>query len=199
MDENLTTDGGVNSNPLYCRHCGSQFLDVKKAQRVENEMSQSHLQRLNDASSTEVSSSFWQVNDMWDFDNFGQSRPVGVSASADPNVTPETVYVVCADCEKGPVGVRWRAGEPYYVSHSLIVYEPKEGAPANGALPTGMSEDFIRQLMVQREAQGGGEAEEAPVVVVEEEAAVAPSERKEGEEQEEQPKDEEDTEAPKKN
>jgi len=119
---------------------------------------------------------------MWDFDNFGQSRPVADAATSgggnDDPITPETVYVVCADCEVGPVGVRWRAGEPYYLAHSLLAYEKKEGAPVNGALPAGMSEDFVRQLIAQREEQqaaaGGqdGGGEQPPVIVVEEDAVA---------------------------
>ena len=98
------------------------------------------------------------------------------SDSEDP-ITPETVYVVCADCEKGPVGVRWKAGEPYYLPHSLLSYAPKEGAPVNGALPAGMSEEFVRQLIAQREEQQQGQegeegADQPPVIVVEENAVA---------------------------
>ena len=112
----------------------------------------------------------------------GQSRPVAGAVASDQgedHITPETVYVVCADCEKGPVGVRWKAGEPYYLSHSLLSYAPKEGAPVNGALPAGMSEEFVRQLIAQREeqqqqeGQGGGEGAVQPPVIVVEENAVA--------------------------
>lgn len=196
MDQ-LITDGGANSKPLHCRHCGSQFLSADKAVAVEHPMSQTHFQGLssvvaNDAKeevkeggptegTTVILPSFWQISSMWDFDNFAQSRPVAVAATAgggtaSSSITPETVYVVCADCEKGPVGVRWKAGEPYYVSHSLITYEAKEGAPANGSLPAGMSEDFVRQLIAEREEQqeaGARGVEQEPVVVVEEEATAA--------------------------
>ena len=74
------------------------------------------------------------------------------------------------------MGVRWKAGEPYYLPHSLLSYAPKEGAPVNGALPAGMSEEFVRQLIAQREEQQQGqEGEEAPPVIVVEENAVAGS------------------------
>ena len=164
MDDQLLSADGTNARPLFCRRCGSQFLAAGKARHEEHEASRAHLQRVVNVAGgkakddekqpakakteTEVVASCWRVDDMWDFDNFGQSRPVAGAATSgggeDLSITPETVYVVCADCEKGPVGVRWRAGEPYYLAHSLLAYEPKEGAPVNGSLPAGMSEEFVR-------------------------------------------------------
>ena len=118
--------------------------------------------------------------------NFGQSRPVaGAIPDGEDPITPETVYVVCADCEKGPVGVRWKAGESYYLPHSLLSYAPKEGAPVNGALPAGMSEDFVRQLIAQREEQQQGQegeegGDQPPVILVEESAAAGAGEEAAG-------------------
>ena len=191
MDDQLLSADGTNARPLFCRRCGSQFLAAGKARHEEHEASRAHLQRVVNVAGgkakddekqpakakteTEVVASCWRVDDMWDFDNFGQSRPVAGAATSgdgeDP-ITPETVYVVCADCEKGPVGVRWRAGEPYYLAHSLLAYERTEGAPVNGALPAGMSGDFVRQLIAQREEQQqeGEGADQQPVIVVEEDA-----------------------------
>ena len=193
MDDQLLSADGTNARPLFCRRCGSQFLAAGKARHEEHEATRSHLQRVVNvaggkakddekqpakamAEQVEVIASCWRVDDMWDFDNFGQSRPVaGVATSGDGEdpITPETVYVVCADCEKGPVGVRWRAGEPYYLAHSLLAYERTEGAPVNGALPAGMSEEFVRQLIAQREEQqaaAGEGADQPPVIIVEEDA-----------------------------
>lgn len=193
MDDRLLAADGTNARPLFCRKCGSQFLSEGKARHEEHEATRAHLQHVvnnaggkdekQKAAEVEVAASCWRVDDMWDFDNFGQSRPVADAATSgggnDDPITPETVYVVCADCEVGPVGVRWRAGEPYYLAHSLLAYEKKEGAPVNGALPAGMSEDFVRQLIAQREEQqaaaaGGqdGGGEQPPVIVVEEDAVA---------------------------
>ena len=190
MDEQLLSVDGTNARPLFCRRCGSQFLAAGKARHEEHGATQAHLRRVVNvaggkakekqpakamAEQVEVIASCWRVDDMWDFDNFGQSRPVaGAAASGDGEdpITPETVYVVCADCERGPVGVRWRAGDPYYLAHSLLAYERKEGAPVNGTLPAGMSEEFVRQLIAQREEQQqeGEGADQPPVIVVEEDA-----------------------------
>mmetsp|Transcript_29114 Transcript_29114/g.86186 ORF Transcript_29114/g.86186 Transcript_29114/m.86186 type:complete len:189 (-) Transcript_29114:364-930(-) len=152
---------GTNARPLYCRHCGCQFLSAEKAERVDHERSGEHLRRITagggggDGDGPAVSSSFWKIPDMWDFDNFGQTRKVPSSVvDSDPSrgATPETVYVVCSDCERGPVGVRWAEGEPYYVSLGLVRYDKPDGAPEDGALPPGMSEAFVRGLIAQKEA-----------------------------------------------
>lgn len=196
MDDQLLSADGTNARPLFCPRCGSQFLAAGKARHEEHGATQAHLRRVVNAGGkakdddetkqqpkamaeqVEVAASCWRVDDMWDFDNFGQSRPVAGAATSgggdgkeDP-ISPETVYVVCADCEKGPVGVRWRAGDPYYLAHSLLAYERTEGAPVNGALPAGMSEEFVRQLIAQREEQqaAAGEGADQPVIVVEEDA-----------------------------
>jgi hypothetical protein len=205
MDDQLLAADGTNARPLFCRQCGSQFLSEGKARHEEHEATRAHIQRVVNVAggkneekkqqpkeaetekTEEVAASCWRVDDMWDFDNFGQSRPVAGAATSggghggDDPITPETVYVVCADCEVGPVGVKWKAGEPYYLAHSLLAYERKEGAPVNGALPAGMSEDFVRQLIAQREEQqaaaGGqdGGDEQPPVIVVEEDAVAGAS------------------------
>mmetsp|Transcript_11519 Transcript_11519/g.16122 ORF Transcript_11519/g.16122 Transcript_11519/m.16122 type:complete len:179 (+) Transcript_11519:63-599(+) len=109
-----------------------------------------------------VSPLFWKIPDVWDFDNIGQTRVMGSPTTETNNnaevvvgggfVPGETVYVVCADCEREPVGIRWRANESYYVSHSRVVYEKPESAPENGALPPGMSEEYIRGLIAQQQA-----------------------------------------------
>mmetsp|Transcript_5867 Transcript_5867/g.8299 ORF Transcript_5867/g.8299 Transcript_5867/m.8299 type:complete len:189 (-) Transcript_5867:1100-1666(-) len=176
LDE-LTNEQKMNSRPLFCRHCGSQFISTDKAERTEHKPSQTHFQKLvedsrKDAGKKEggngsvgdeksqdakeeveiISSLFWKVPDVWDFDNIGQTRVVESPSECSGFVAGETVYVVCADCEREPVGVRWRANEPYYVSHSRVLYEKPEGAPENGALPPGMSEEYIRGLIAQQQA-----------------------------------------------
>mmetsp|Transcript_9846 Transcript_9846/g.14418 ORF Transcript_9846/g.14418 Transcript_9846/m.14418 type:complete len:165 (+) Transcript_9846:96-590(+) len=156
-DQQVNTQG-KNKKPLLCKHCGSQFISSDKCERVEHERSQKHFQQLANGGQQEgdkketISSSFWMVPDVWDFDNIGQTRAVP-SVSFDGGNTAEKVYLVCADCDKGPVGIRWAANEPYYVAHSAIAYEKPKGAPENGTLPPGMSEDFVRGLIAQQQQQ----------------------------------------------
>lgn len=152
--EEFVNAQGLNTKALFCRECGSQFISEEKAEQVEHEQSQLHFQQLananNDSPPQEISSVFWKVPSVWDFDNIAQTRKVEISgeAGAKPNV-----YLLCGDCEKGPVAVRWNETEPFYISHSKVLYERPEGAPQNGALPAGMSEDFVRSLIAQQEQQ----------------------------------------------
>jgi len=156
MDEaTLVNAQGQNTKALFCRKCGSQFISAEKAERVEHERSQKHFQALANANTTNevggdketISPLFWKVPDVWDFDNISQTRVVSEEEDK-PNV-----YLLCSDCEKEPVAVRWGENEPFYISHSRVVYERPEGAPENGALPAGMSEDFIRSLIAQQQQQ----------------------------------------------
>lgn len=152
-----TSTQGTNEKSLFCKHCGSQFLSADKAKKVEHERSQTHFQEVADSNDQKdgvkdtISSVFWEIGDVWDFDNIGQTR--AVTSSTFEGVTPETVYVVCADCERGPVGIRWAPNEPYYVAHSQVIYERPEGAPEDGAIPPGMTEDFFRGLIAQQQLQ----------------------------------------------
>eukprot|EP00567_Pseudictyota_dubia_P004955 CAMPEP_0197454352 /NCGR_PEP_ID=MMETSP1175-20131217/37710_1 /TAXON_ID=1003142 /ORGANISM="Triceratium dubium, Strain CCMP147" /LENGTH=52 /DNA_ID=CAMNT_0042987921 /DNA_START=13 /DNA_END=167 /DNA_ORIENTATION=- len=46
VDVPAVTAAGTNARPLYCRHCGSQFLSAEKAELVEHERSGDHLRRI---------------------------------------------------------------------------------------------------------------------------------------------------------
>jgi len=155
----LTNSQDRNTKAMYCRHCGSQFISEEKAERVEHEQSQSHFQKLANATNKAetISAVFWKVPDVWDFDNIAQTRVVSETGEEEkPNV-----YLLCSDCEKGePVAIRWKEAEPFFISHSRVIYERPEGAPENGALPAGMSEEFVRSLIAQQEQQKQQQAEE---------------------------------------
>lgn len=148
----LITEQGMNAKSLFCCHCGSQFISAEKAERVEHEQSQAHFQKIANGSKVDketISPLFWKVGDVWDFDNIAQTRKV---MEGNENEKPN-VYLLCSDCDKGPVAVRWAEGEPFYISHSRVCYERPEGAPENGALPAGMSEEFVRSLIAQQQQQ----------------------------------------------
>ncbi|CAY68572.1 uncharacterized protein PAS_FragB_0076 [Komagataella phaffii GS115] len=54
---------------------------------------------------------FYQVNDMWTFDNIGVSKPTSMddefSITIDGGSVPVHIerYLTCADCDKGPIGI----------------------------------------------------------------------------------------------
>ena len=77
MNADLLTADNTNAQPLFCRHCGSQFLGAEKAQHEEHEITRAHLQRVSaqkdkdtkePAAAVEVTASCWRVDDMWDFE-----------------------------------------------------------------------------------------------------------------------------------
>ena len=75
MNTDLLAADNTNAQPLFCRHCGSQFLSAGKAQHEEHETTRAHLQRVaaqkedtkEPAAVLEVTASCWRVDDMWDF------------------------------------------------------------------------------------------------------------------------------------
>jgi len=174
MDGSVLAVDSTNAKPIFCRHCGSQFLSAGVATCTENGPAREHFQALAEANLTgpgpgggegtaPPDAKFWRVGDMWDFDNYGQSRAIAAAAEGKgvAGSSPEAVYVVCADCDRGPVGIRFRPGEAYYLAPSLIRHDQPEGSTAvDGALPPGMSEDFIRSLIAQKEQQQQEEEEE---------------------------------------
>ena len=62
---------------------------------------------------SEMLSQFWLVKDMYHFENVGFSKTVGSSLK----------YLLCADCEVGPIG--WhdlKNGQEFYVAASRVKY-----------------------------------------------------------------------------
>lgn len=157
--EDLVNAQGRNTKAIFCRHCGSQFISEDKAERVEHDQSKLHFQKLANASDAdkdkEMSPFFWKVPDVWDFDNIAQTRKVSQDENEKPNV-----YLLCSDCEKEPVAVRWSQTDPFYIAEGRVVFERPDGAPVNGALPVGMSEEYIRSLIALQEQQQKDRAEE---------------------------------------
>lgn len=62
---------------------------------------------------TEHFTDFWLVNDMFTFENIGFSNAVG-----------EMKYLICADCEQGPIG--WcldKDRKNLYLCHDRVIYK----------------------------------------------------------------------------
>lgn len=80
---------------------------------------------------------FYQINDVWDFDNIGVSRPSS-EISQDPIISHDnesTIHIerliVCSECDRGPLGF---AGIPnrketdhknlvYFLSRDSVIYD----------------------------------------------------------------------------
>ncbi|KAG7163358.1 guanine nucleotide exchange factor MSS4 homolog [Homarus americanus] len=102
---------GQNSLMVKCVHCDSRVLSPQSA----TFLSSSHplpkpTQPKGQASTnTEDLSEWWVVDDMFTFDNIGFSHSVGT-----------TKYLVCADCERGPVGWHDNTTRKSYVALARV-------------------------------------------------------------------------------
>lgn len=85
--------------------------------------------------SQEQKERFFQVKDVWDFDNMGVSLPARVSKKPSIQNTELAIkrYLICSECNQGPLGfacldIQTDLGElVYYLSCSSVLYDV-EGA-----------------------------------------------------------------------
>jgi len=96
--KDLVDEEGFNIQGIKCKYCSSKIIPPKTAKYLEMSEKgyQLHIAKAKadpDKSEYEELKQFWVVSDMFDFDNVGFSHTVeGVK------------YLVCADCERGPIG-----------------------------------------------------------------------------------------------
>ncbi|TKS71496.1 guanine nucleotide exchange factor MSS4 [Larimichthys crocea] len=95
----LVSEDGKNSKSVVCQRCGSKVLCPGMAVLVEKELFLPSMRKKSGPSTTEGSvdgdtlTTHWFVQDMFDFDNVGFTKDVG-----------KIKYLICADCEIGPIG-----------------------------------------------------------------------------------------------
>jgi len=94
-DSTVLISEGQNKLEVRCQHCDSRVLSPLAATFIsEPHPLPTPTQRKDQVSTTtEDLGEWWVVADMFDFENIGFSHTVG-----------DTKYLVCADCEQGPVG-----------------------------------------------------------------------------------------------
>ncbi len=105
--DHLLVESNTNSMRMRCLRCDSLILEAKTALfRLENvsieipsmrKKHQLHAQVTDEngveAVHTESSNKFWLLNDMLTFENIGFT-----------NTVDKKKYLICADCEIGPLG-----------------------------------------------------------------------------------------------
>lgn len=110
-DTNCLVREGQNSCVVKCIHCESRVLSPQSA----TFLSQSHAlptptqPKDQPSPNTEDLGEWWVVDDMFTFDNIGFSHTVG-----------STKYLVCADCERGPVGWHDNTTKKSYVALARV-------------------------------------------------------------------------------
>ncbi|XP_059171222.1 guanine nucleotide exchange factor MSS4-like [Physella acuta] len=102
------TEGGKNKTSIYCQRCPSLVLSPHQATLVQKEFFLPNMYQKNECAPIEGVTlvDFWHVADMLTFDNVGFSKTVN-------NIK----YLMCADCEVGPIG--WHSVQDkkaYYIA-----------------------------------------------------------------------------------
>ena len=106
----LLNEDQKNAKALICLRCPSKILpkDVGKYQdHLEKDLHVMHKKQEDAGIKKESMKQFYLVNDMFDFDNIGFTKPVD-------NDTIK--YLICADCEVGPLGWHCISSKKNYVA-----------------------------------------------------------------------------------
>ena len=96
--KDLINDEQKNSKCLTCLRCDSKILPQNMGtfeKDVEKSLHVMHKKQEDAGIKKEKLKQFFVVNDMFDFDNIGFTKPV------DNNTIK---YLICADCEVAPLG-----------------------------------------------------------------------------------------------
>ncbi|XP_046549475.1 guanine nucleotide exchange factor MSS4-like [Haliotis rubra] len=89
-------ENGKNKTKICCKRCPSLVLSPNQATLTEKEFFLPYMYKKKVESQPhdgETLTDYWLVEDMFTFDNVGFSNTVG-----------SIKYLICADCEIGPIG-----------------------------------------------------------------------------------------------
>ncbi|KAH8334047.1 hypothetical protein KR059_006057 [Drosophila kikkawai] len=111
----LITEGKNNTN-VRCQYCNSLMLKAQEGvyskEQVEVPLMMQKQDRTADSLNTEPLQDFWLVKDMMTFENIGFS-----------NTVDGRKFLVCADCERGPVGYHDLATRHCYLALKRVVHK----------------------------------------------------------------------------
>ncbi|XP_035487907.1 guanine nucleotide exchange factor MSS4 [Scophthalmus maximus] len=114
----LVSADGKNIKSVLCQRCGSKVLCPGMATLEEKELFLPSMRKKSGLSTTEGSvdgdtlTAHWLVDDMYTFENVGFTNDVG-----------RIKYLICADCEIGPIG--WHClddKKSFYVAVERVNY-----------------------------------------------------------------------------
>ena len=104
-EKHLNTETNMNTMRMRCLRCGSLILEPSTGAYIKNEVTfdipsmkkKQELVSNNDSNviHTESCSEFWLLKDMLTFENIGFT-----------NTVDKKKYLICADCEIGPLGLQ---------------------------------------------------------------------------------------------
>ncbi|KAH8281473.1 hypothetical protein KR054_000833 [Drosophila jambulina] len=109
-------DEGKNKTNVRCQYCNSLMLKAQEGiyskEEVEVPLMMQKQDRTADTLNTEPLQDFWLVKDMMTFENIGFS-----------NTVDGRKFLVCADCERGPVGYHDLATRYCYLALQRVVHK----------------------------------------------------------------------------
>ncbi|XP_030556880.1 guanine nucleotide exchange factor MSS4 homolog [Drosophila novamexicana] len=104
-----------NKTNVRCQFCNSLMLKAKEGTYAEQQIDVPLMMQKKDskadALNTEALHHFWLVEDMMSFENIGFSHTVDGRK-----------FLVCADCERGPVGYHELASKRCYLALKRVVH-----------------------------------------------------------------------------
>nr|BAN21248.1 conserved hypothetical protein [Riptortus pedestris] len=108
-DELITN--GKNKFTVYCSRCPSKILNSGMASYSETtyNLPQMHHKKDGNPSEGEDITGYWQVADIYTFENLGFS-----------NTVDKIKYLICADCEIGPIGWHDLSSKQSYIALSRV-------------------------------------------------------------------------------
>ncbi|KAK6202998.1 Mss4-like protein [Scheffersomyces amazonensis] len=155
--EDVQTHGDTETNKtqtiLRCpfKGCNTRLIKLSNGNpqvKLSSESSSSNVKMIilqeidRDPVDAKFSSEFYQVNDVWDFDNVGVSRPSDelqrelIHINDDPSIQFKIERVlICSECDKGPIGLAgFEANDPnkdvknlkYFLSCRSVLHEVKD-------------------------------------------------------------------------
>ncbi|XP_015254934.1 PREDICTED: guanine nucleotide exchange factor MSS4 [Cyprinodon variegatus] len=115
----LVSEDGKNLKAVVCQRCGSKVLCPGMAVFTHNQLflpsmrKKSGLSNADGSEDGDTLTAHWLVDDMFGFENVGFTKDVG-----------RIKYLICADCEIGPIG--WHClddKKKYYVALDRVNHE----------------------------------------------------------------------------
>jgi len=112
----LLADDTKNNKQLICPYCPSKILPPKMGFYEDSKVYELQIVRKNEEGVVHIAkeklAQFYRVEDMFDFDNVGFSKTVD-----------NMKYLICADCEAGPIGYHDLNTKKCYVALSRIKHQ----------------------------------------------------------------------------
>ncbi|XP_053560714.1 guanine nucleotide exchange factor MSS4 [Bombina bombina] len=118
MERGLVSPDGKNVRAVLCQRCGCRVLSAGVAKLARRELILPLMKKKSSLKEDahpdgDLLVEHWLVHDMFIFENVGFTNDVG-----------KVKYLVCADCEVGPIG--WHSLEEknnFYVALDRVSYE----------------------------------------------------------------------------